>query len=408
MYRSLLGANAWTAALFWFCAAFGMLAAVSTVFAVLYHRLIYARFRRPRYDPSFRPRCSIILPCKGADASLESNLEAFLALEYPSYEILFAVESENDPAAAVIRRVIDLAPDKCALVVAGHATACAQKNHNQLAALEKTHDPEVYVFADADIRPSAGWLSELVLPLSNPKNVAATGFRWLYSSKGRVGEHVHAFQNNITYVAFSAASAVSNLAIVWGGSMAIRKSDFEELGVAGRWAETVVDDISLSQIIMRSGKQTVLVPPCVLHTDDAIETFMQGVRWFERQTMFLKYYHTKTWSLLAMPVLSLVLLCLCWLPAALLIAAASPASFLGLGGASPLLVIAGATIAVLLFPLIGPNPTYGMFLLCTPLSVFSTVLATVRTIFTNTVTWSNIRYRLRFGGRVASVERLPA
>src|SRR5579864_6804785 len=48
---------------------------------------------------------SILKPLAGMDLDLESNLRTFFEQEYPSFEILFAVRSEADPAAQVVSRL---------------------------------------------------------------------------------------------------------------------------------------------------------------------------------------------------------------------------------------------------------------------------------------------------------------
>jgi ceramide glucosyltransferase len=48
---------------------------------------------------------SILKPLAGLDLDLESNLRTFFEQDYPSFEILFAVRSESDPAVQVVSRL---------------------------------------------------------------------------------------------------------------------------------------------------------------------------------------------------------------------------------------------------------------------------------------------------------------
>src|SRR5260370_31521839 len=48
---------------------------------------------------------SILKPLAGIDLGLEENLRSFFTQDYPSFEILFAVRSEGDPAVAVVRKL---------------------------------------------------------------------------------------------------------------------------------------------------------------------------------------------------------------------------------------------------------------------------------------------------------------
>src|SRR5271163_671149 len=48
---------------------------------------------------------SILKPLSGLDRGLESNLRTFFEQDYPSFEILFAVRSLDDPAVDVIEKL---------------------------------------------------------------------------------------------------------------------------------------------------------------------------------------------------------------------------------------------------------------------------------------------------------------
>jgi hypothetical protein len=244
-----------------------------------------------------------------------------------------------------------------------------------------------------------------VLPLSDPEISATTGFRWLISSRSRLRENVHAFQSNILYILFCTVATFSKLSILWGGSMAIRKADFEALGVRKRWAETAVDDFTLSQLVMKARKRAILVPTCVTPTDDSLQSIWQAVRWFERQVMFLKAYHRKTWSLLAMPVLAVLFFTLIWLPVSIILARCTPHSFFSIGGGAPIVFIALGIIHAALYPLIEPMPGYISFVAYFPVSAFYSIMGSLKTIFTHTISWGGIKYKLTFSGKVASVER---
>jgi cellulose synthase/poly-beta-1,6-N-acetylglucosamine synthase-like glycosyltransferase len=401
-FEILFGTSLWARSLLYFAVGVATVVFLATIFTVLYQRVLYGRLYRPRYDEAYRPRCSIILPCKGLPRDLEGNLRSFLDLDYPDYEVIYTVESEQDPAVEVIRRVI-AGHDNARLVVAGLSTKCAQKNYNMLAAIRQANDPEVLVFADADIGPSGHWLHELVLPLSSDKVTATSGFRWQYSTSGKFGEQVHSYMNNLLYILFTAACYVGGIGL-WGGSMAMRRRDFELLGVADFWAETVVDDMSLSRIVMKKRKKAVLVPPAITDTDDALGSMRQGIRWFERQAMFLKAYHPVTW-LLVLPLVLAVMILLIWLPMALVVSKGSLQEFLALGGGASLLFVAGGLVTTLLYPMLGTNPTFIRFLLLQPFALFSMLLSVAKTPFTNTITWSGVRYKLTLSGRVKHVDR---
>ncbi len=71
---------------------------LSIVAALRYLAAETSRLRLP-------PPISILKPLAGLDLELESNLRTFFEQGYPDFEILFAVRSVADPAAAVVERL---------------------------------------------------------------------------------------------------------------------------------------------------------------------------------------------------------------------------------------------------------------------------------------------------------------
>jgi len=402
-FETILGTNILTKTLF-ICA--GLIVTgdfIVTLFAIFYQRYWYNRVLRPRFGTSFNPSCSIIVPCKGIPKDFGRNLEGFLELGYDPYEVIYVVESEDDQAVPVIRSIV-VKDKRAKLVVAGLTRTCAQKNHNMLAALRQTNNPDVYVFADSDIRPAGHWLKEIILPLADEKITVTSGFRWLHAKNGSAGEMTHAYVNIFIYVLFSVACFFGGVGL-WGGSMAIRRKDFEELGVAQKWSKAAVDDMSLSQVVMKNGRKAVIVPPCITHTDDLIQTMRGTISWFERQIMFLKAYQKSLWLFLTLPVVLLALALLVLLPFAIIASFTKSHSFLSVGGGAALVFYIGELITVSLYPLLGKMPRFYKFLFLQPVMRLTHVVSYLRTCLTNTITWAGIKYHLTFSGDVASIER---
>src|SRR2546422_7234443 len=112
-----------------------------------------ARRRLASHPGFFAPRVALICPCKGVEPGLEQNLVALSELDYPSYEIFFALASRTDPAHEALRRVAAKSKTKAQIVVAGRPEGCGEKVNNLRAAVEQIPaDFEVLVFADSDGR----------------------------------------------------------------------------------------------------------------------------------------------------------------------------------------------------------------------------------------------------------------
>jgi cellulose synthase/poly-beta-1,6-N-acetylglucosamine synthase-like glycosyltransferase len=376
---------------------------IATFFTILYQKYIYRKFLRPRYG-SYTPFCSVLLPCKGIPKDLENNLGGFLELDYPNYEVIFVTESETDPAVPYIKKVTE-GYKNARHVVAGHAVSCAQKNHNILAAYKQVSpSTEVLVFADSDIKPARHWLQELILPLADSKVTVTSGFRWLYSSRGNMGEMTHSYVNIFMYVLFNFSCYFGGVGL-WGGSMAIRKKDFEEMSVPERWGRAAVDDISLSQIVLKKRKKAVVVPQCVTHSDDLIQTVKGTVTWFQRQMMYFKYYLRPLW-IVAFPLEIMMLVYLLLLPGAGALSISDRWTFLGLGGGAALVFYIGELMTILLYPMLGAMPKFHKFVFYSPFIRLTHVISYFMTFLNNTIIWSGIKYYITFRGDVTKVERL--
>lgn len=397
-----LGNNLITRILFFGAVVFISIDFFVTVFTIFYQRYWYGRVFRPKFDNSFQPKCSIIVPCKGIPKDLGKNLEGFFELEYPDYEVIFVVESEQDAALPVIKSIIEK-KSNAKVAIAGLATSCAQKNHNLLAALKFTDNPDVYVFADSDIRPDKQWLRELILPLSLKKVTVTSGFRWLHAKKGTIGELTHSYINAFMYVLFSAACFFGGVGL-WGGSMAIRRKDFEAFKVAEKWSRASVDDMSLSQVVLKNSGKAVLVPPCVVQSDDLIQTVGSSISWFERQVMYFKTYQTPLYFLV-IPLGILMFTLVFLMPFALLGAISENRTFFGLGGGAALLFYVGELITVSLYPFLGAMHRFPKFLILQPIMRTAHAIGIIKTSLTNTITWAGIKYNVNIRGEVVRIRR---
>ncbi len=258
--------------------------------ALLYRR-VYGALCLKQCDPDYAPTMSIFIPCKGADSGLKRSVETFLAQQDPKARLFFVVESEQDEAYPVIDRLVG-GRDNVHLVVAGLATSCGQKNHNLLRAVEVAGArDDVYVFLDSVTTITQVQLRDLVTPLSDPRTTVCAGFRWDVLKKKTLGERLRAFM-------IAQQWAVLNCPFItatWGGATAIRRQDFESLGVGSFWQKTVVDDMALARLLRDHKRKAVFVPTCVKDMDSTIATVKGAVLWFKRQALYLKFYLRPYW-----------------------------------------------------------------------------------------------------------------
>jgi len=249
--------------------AFYFFAAVVVILGVLSLRggFSFARYVREecgRSTSEFTPYVSVIAPCRGLETGFKENIEALFRQQYAEYEIVFVTDRENDPAIGLINDTISRAGDRVAarVVIAGAAMDRGQKVHNLTVAVSEV-DPrsEILVFVDTDARPNSDWLSMLVAPLADTSIGAATGYRWFIPERGGFSSQLRSVWNA------SIASALGERRdknFCWGGSTAIRRTTFAQLGLPHIWRGTVSDDFALTSLLHAANLPIHFVPRCLV------------------------------------------------------------------------------------------------------------------------------------------------
>ncbi len=98
------------------------------------------------------PPVSVLKPLAGADEGLEDNLRSFFEQDYPAFEILFAVRTEEDPAVGVVRRLQSQYPDiPSRLIFTGEPPYPNAKVFSLDRMLEASRH-ELIVMSDSDVR----------------------------------------------------------------------------------------------------------------------------------------------------------------------------------------------------------------------------------------------------------------
>lgn len=292
--------------IFTIVAALGLLLLLQSLLA-LATSIGFARFAgrsTANRQREYQPKAVIFVPCKGLDHEFEENLRPLFTQNYGEYEIIFITENETDPAHGVIAQMIGQSSRPAWLVVAGEATNRGQKIHNLCAGIEMLNTidrrTEVLVFADADARPGADWLAELVGPLGDKRIGATTGFRWFVPAVGG------GWRRWITALLPSTILAVWNsgaLALLgersrfaWGGSMAIRRENFDKLRVLSRWDGAISDDYMLTGAVHEARQRIRFVPGALVKSPLSI-SWSELFEFTTRQIRITRIYSPIVWKL---------------------------------------------------------------------------------------------------------------
>ena len=241
------GAVLWTGSLL---AAVCMLANVYTLLGVAAAREFFCR--REEDESLFEPPVSILKPLRGLDPDAYRNLSSFFRQDYPEYEIVFAFESESDPAVPLVRRIAGEFPNVPARLVFRPAPATGSPKVASVAHAASASRHPFLLASDADIRVSPGHLRAMVRPLHDPQVGVVT---CLYRSSGEgavgrldaLGLSVE-FQRDVLV-----ARKVEGISFAMGSGILIRREVLEAIGGFDALSDSLTDDYLLGNLPRRMG-----------------------------------------------------------------------------------------------------------------------------------------------------------
>ena len=157
------------------------------------------------------------------------------------------------------------------LLVAGRsANSCGQKIHGLLRAIDELGTGvEFLAFLDSDVRPRNDWLRLLIERLDEilPMTMSAvTGYRWFVPVSPRLANWLLYSINSSLACLFTARGHH----LIWGGSWAIRRSVFEQVGMREAWRKQLSDDLVAARVLHAAGLRIKFEPACVVATRRSI------------------------------------------------------------------------------------------------------------------------------------------
>ena len=108
------------------------------------------------------PRVSVLKPLKNLVDELAENLESYFTLDYPNYEIIFGLDSLDDPSLPPIRSLQARIPEvPVSVIITGHSDEVNPKIF-KLARMEGAACGDLLWVTDANTRVAAETLNRLV------------------------------------------------------------------------------------------------------------------------------------------------------------------------------------------------------------------------------------------------------
>jgi ceramide glucosyltransferase len=223
-----------------------------------------ARFARRRSQPVSRTSpVSVLKPLRGDHPLLYESLRSFCEQDHPSFEIVFGVSDPLDPAAAVVRRLIDDFPDLDIVLVTDAHTVGANPKVSNVVNLYKSARHDLIVLADSDVRVAPDYLRTVVAPLADRGTGLVT---CLYRARplGGLPSTLGAmYINGWFFPSAVVACGLEPLAYAFGATVASRREVLDVIGGFARVADYLADDYVLGRAVAQSGRRVQLSPHVV-------------------------------------------------------------------------------------------------------------------------------------------------
>ena len=245
----------------------------------------FADPRRSGVKSGFTPPVSNLQPIRGLDPEAYDNFASLCRQDYPDYELLFCVNSREDPAVAVIEKLARDFPHRSIRLLVGFGDRGSPGTNDKvmkLVRLVREARHEVLVINDSDVRVKPDYLRTVVAPLADPAVGAVT---CLYASTGD-----KTFTDRLQTIGMISdffpglliARQLDGVKFALGTTIATTRARLAEFGGYERLENGPADDLLVGRYIAECGHHVELLPYAVETVPDYGsfgELFHKRLRW---------------------------------------------------------------------------------------------------------------------------------
>jgi ceramide glucosyltransferase len=237
----------------------------------------------PPRDDSFAPPVSILKAVRGVDPGAYENFASYCRLDYPEYELVFAMADPQDPVIPLVQKLQRDFPDCSIRYITDVPRVGENSKVNSLCRLVKEARYDVLVMTDSDVRVERDYLRGVVPPFADASVGAVTSF---YRCLG--GGTLAADLDMLGMCMDSVPSALvarrleGKVQFAFGWTMATTKARLAEVGGWESMANHHSDDFELGNRIAGKGHRVELMrqPVWMVFPEETFSDFLRHeLRW---------------------------------------------------------------------------------------------------------------------------------
>lgn len=264
-----------------------LLAFFPLVYYLLSLYCVIGYFRGLRKAPTarvpFTPPASIVKPVRGLDHEAYENFASFCRLDYPEYEIIFAVSDSGDPVIPIIQKLRADFPSRSIRLITSVPRMGTSDKVNNFCQLVQAAKYDFLVMSDSDVRVEPDYLKQVIAPFADREVGAVTAF-YRSLSAGNLTSNLDALgmYMDSAPAALVAKKIEGRLEFAFGWTMATSKKHLAEIGGWEAMVNHHSDDFELGNRIAQSGLRVELMtkPVSMVFPKDSLrEYFRHELRW---------------------------------------------------------------------------------------------------------------------------------
>jgi ceramide glucosyltransferase len=206
------------------------------------------------------PPVTMLKPVHGLEKNQRENLRSACLQDYPLFQVVFSVQTLDDPAVPLLREIQrEFGPEKVTVAIENRHVGSNGKINNMVGGLPYARH-EILVISDSDVRLRPDYLKTIIAPLADPE-VGCVCTLYKASCAETWFEKMELLTLNADFMAsviFAHVTGASKFCL--GASVALRRSTLEEIGGLEALADYLVEDYEMGRRIWCSGKKISIVP----------------------------------------------------------------------------------------------------------------------------------------------------
>ena len=261
------------------------LAGIGVAQALAASRLVAAFARKPAEAPNTRPPVTVLKPLHGDEPLLEAALATLCEQDYPAWQIVFGVQSQADPAVAIVRRLQSRFPAADITLTIDPALHGANRKVGNLINMFPAARHDTIVIADSDVHVRPDYLDRLVAALEPPDvGLVTTLYAGLPvgTAEHRLASRLGATQITHGFLPGAVLARALGRQDCLGATMCLRRRDLDRIGGLAALVDHLADDNVLGRRIAALGMRVALaetVPLTTVPEPTLAALFRHELRW---------------------------------------------------------------------------------------------------------------------------------